>query len=283
MSTHTPEVPATTPLKLMWLRGVTNPAWNQKIAQMLGKIKLPGTEIHLLSLDLGADVHLSHLEWRAFESKIWGPLTHVAWQAGREGFHGCAIGCFYDTALDEAREVSGKMVVTGPCQSALQIISNLCNRFSVIIGVEKWKVQMENRIRHYGYAEQLASFRSVGLHVDEFQKDPKKTEDAIRRAVRDAIAIDKAEGIILGCTMEFGFYQQLQQEFGVPVIDAIYACFKSAEYAALNAVQFGWTPSRQYSMAPPTPEQITASGVFAGPVPIGNRVIIPRNFGTTCA
>jgi len=283
MSVHTPELPATTPLKLMWLRGVTSPVWNQKIADMLGKIKLPSTEIHLVSLDLGRDVNLTNLEWRAFESKIWQPMTHVAYQAGREGFHGCAIGCFYDTALDEAREVSGDMIVTGPCQSALQMISNLCNRFSVIIGVEKWKVQMENRIRHYGYAEQLTSFRSVGLHVDDFQKDPAITENAIRRAVRDAIEIDKAEGIILGCTMEFGFYQQLQQEFGVPVIDAIYACFKSAEYAALNAVQFGWVPSRHYSMAPPSPGQIEASGVFAGPAPIGNRVIVPRQPGPVCA
>jgi len=100
--------------------------------------------------------------------------------------------------------------------------------------------------------------------------------------VRDAIEIDKAEAVILGCTMEFGFYQQLQQEFGVPVIDAIYACFKSAEYAALNAVQFGWTPSRHYSMAPPTPEQIEASGVFAGTAPIGNRIIVPRESNNTC-
>jgi len=279
MSLQPSELPATTPLKLMWLKAVTQSSYNQQIADMLAGIKLPNTELHVVSLDLGPEVSLTNLEWRAFESRIWHPVAHIAWQAGREGFHGCAIGCFYDTALDEAREVSGNMLVTGPCQSALQVISNLCNRFSVIIGVEKWKVQMEDRIRHYGYANQLASFRNVGLHVDDFQKEPPRTEEAIRRAVRDAIEIDKAEGIILGCTMEFGFYRQLQQEFGVPIIDAIYACFKSAEYAALNAAQFGWTPSRHYSMQPPTPKQIEASGVFAGPAPIGNRVIVPRASG----
>jgi len=276
MSNTSAESPATTPLKLLWLNPVNTSTYDQEMADMLARVKLPNTEVHVVSLDLGPDVCLTNLEWRAFESKIWGPVAHVAYHAGREGYHGCAVGCFYDTALDEAREVSGNTVVTGPCQSALQIVSNLCNRFSVVIGVEKWKVQMQERIEHYGYGEKLASFRNVGLHVDEFQKDPACTEGAIRRAVREAIEIDKAEAIILGCTMEFGFYRQLQKEFGVPVIDALYACFKGTEYAALNALQFGWTPSQKYSMEPPTPQQIEASGVFNGPVPIGNRVVVPR-------
>jgi allantoin racemase len=199
----------------------------------------------------------------------------MARYAAEEGFDGYAIGCFYDTALDEAREVSGGAVVCGPCQSSLQIISNLCNRFTIIIGVDKWKVQMEQRVRHYGYAEQLASFRSVGLHVDEFQKDKSATESAIRKAVREAVEIDQAEGVILGCTLEFGFYAQLQEEFGIPVIDALYACYKSTEYAALNAVQFGWKPSRLYSCAPPSEDRLNDSRIFAGPPPIGNRIVLP--------
>ena len=163
----------------------------------------------------------------------------------------------------------------GPCQSALQIISNLCNRFSIIIGVDKWKVQMEQRVRHYGYSDQLASFRSVGLHVDDFQKDTVVTEAAIRKAVRDAVEIDHAEAVILGCTIEFGFYSRLQQEFGIPVIDAVYACYKATEYAALNSVQFGWKPSRIYSCAPPSEEQLNKSRIFSGASPIGNRIVVP--------
>lgn len=268
------EKPATSPLKILWVNPVNLTGFDQPIADLISAVKLPGSEVHVVSLDLG-DAALTNLEWRGFESRIWFPVTAVARYAAEEGFDGYAIGCFYDTALDEAREVSGGAVVCGPCQSALQIISNLCNRFSIIIGVDKWRMQMEHRVRHYGYGEQLASFRSVGLHVDDFQVDKAATEAAIRKAVRDAIEIDHAEGVILGCTLEFGFYARLQEEFGVPIIDAVYACYKSTEYAALNAVQFGWKPSRLYSCAPPSEERLRNSRIFDGPPPIGNRVVIP--------
>jgi hypothetical protein len=61
--------------------------------------------------------------------------------------------------------------------------------------------------------------------------------------VREAVEIDKAEAVILGCTIEFGFYAQLQREFGVPIVDAVYACYKATEAAALAKVQFGWKPA----------------------------------------
>ena len=272
---HT-EQPATTPLKILWVNPINQSGYDQPIADLIERVKLPNTEVHVVSLDIPEPVKLTNLEWRGFESKIWFPVTAIANYAAENGYDGYAIGCFYDTALDEAREVSGDAVVCAPCQSALQIVSNLCNRFSVVIGVEKWKAQMEDRIRHYGYHDRLASFRTIGLHVDEFQQDKQCTEDAIRKAVRDAIEIDKAEAIILGCTIEFGFYAQLQKEFNVPIVDALYACFKGTENAALNKVQFGWKPSRLYSMAPPEAGRLKESGIFAAPAPIANTVIVPR-------
>lgn len=270
------ENPADTSLKILWVNPINLPDYDAAIAELIGQVKLPNAEVHVVSLKLPEPIRLTNLEWRVFESQIWLPVIQIARYAANEGFDGYAIGCFYDTALDEAREISGDAVVCGPCLSALQIIANLCNRFSVVIGVEKWKVQMEDRIRHYGYFDKLASFRTLGMHVDEFQLDPDKTEAAIRQAVKDAIEIDKAEAVILGCTIEFGFYAQLQKEFGVPIIDAVYACYKATEAAALNKVQFGWKPSRLYSMAPPDAERLAASGIFAGGAPIGNTIIVPR-------
>lgn len=270
------ENPADSPLKILWVNPINQPGYDQPIADLIANVKLPNAEVHVVSLDIAPPVNLTNLEWRVFESQIWLPVTQIARYAALQGFDGYAIGCFYDTALDEAREISGEAVVCGPCQSALQIVSNLCNRFSIVIGVEKWRVQMEDRVRHYGYGDQLASFRSIGLHVDDFQQDPAVTEAAIRKAVKDAIEIDKAEAIILGCTIEFGFYAQLQKEFDVPIIDAVYACYKATEAAALNKVQFGWKPSRLYSMQPPDAARLEASGVFAKPAPIGNTIIVPR-------
>ena len=64
------------------------------------------------------------------------------------------------------------------------------------------------------------------MHVEEFQANHNKTEQAIRDAVRKAKEEDGAEGIILGCAAEFGFYQKLQGEFGLPAIDVAFACYK---------------------------------------------------------
>lgn len=272
-----PALPATAPLKILWVNPVNSADYDAPISELIRRVKRPQTEVHVVSLDIADPVRLTNLEWRAFESRIWLPVTEIAQYAAQNGFDGYGIGCFYDTALDEAREVSGAAVVCAPCQSALQIASTLCNRFSIIIGKEKWRVQMQDRVRHYGYADRLASFRTVDLHVDEFQQDKARTEDAIRKAVREAIDIDKAEAVILGCTIEFGFYAQLQKEFGIPVIDAVFACFKATEDAAMNKVQFGWKPSRIHSMAPPDAARLAASGVFSGPAPIGNLLVIPRD------
>lgn len=270
------EKPATSPLKLLWLNPINTPDYDEAFADMIGRIKLPNAEVHVMSLKLAQPIMLDNLEWRVFESCIWQSVAHMAHYAAINDFDGYAIGCFYDTALEEAREVSGEATVSAPCDASLKAISTLCNRFSVIIGVEKWKVQMEDRIHHYGYHGKLASFRSIGMHVEEFQKDAKKTEEAIRNAVRIAKNVDGAEGIILGCTIEFGFYETLQREFGMPVIDAALACYKEMEHSALNKVQFGWKPSRLNSMEPPSKERIEKSGVFAEGPPIGNQIIVPR-------
>lgn len=231
-------------------------------------------QVDVVSLDLPG-IAITNLETRAFEASIWGPITHVAHYAGEHGYHGMAIPCFYDTALKEARTVSGKAIVSAPCEASLKIISGLCRKFSVVIGVDEWEPQMRELIREYGYEHRLVSFTTIGLHVDEFQEDKEKTEALIRKAVQKAVD-NKAEAIILGCTIEFGFYQVLQEEFNIPVIDAAYACYKDMEDQAMNAVQFGWYPSRKGGMKPPSKEEIVKSGIYAHPAPIKGLITVPR-------
>ena len=66
-------------------------------------------------------------------------------RAGRNGHDGVCIPCFYTTALDGAREMSNETILSEPCEASLEVITGLCNRFSVIIGVDKWMVQMDDR------------------------------------------------------------------------------------------------------------------------------------------
>jgi allantoin racemase len=104
--------------------------------------------------------------------------------------------------------------------------------------------------------------RPVELGVHDFQADHERTCERLLGEGRKAVREDGAEVIILGCTAEYGFHQQMQAELGVPVIDAVLAPFKYAEFLAEMAQQFGWFPSRVWGSEPPPEEEVKAWGLF---------------------
>ncbi|MCJ1426785.1 hypothetical protein MMC29_004688 [Sticta canariensis] len=128
---------------------------------------------------------------------------------------------------------------------------------------------MDTPLRLLGQAGFLSHHRSARRRV---------SEDPNRKAVKNGIEIDEAEAIILGCTIKFGFYAELQKEFSIPIIDAVYkyAYYKETEHAALNKIQFRWKPCPLYSMAAPDPAGLGASGIFADDRPIGHQILVPR-------
>jgi allantoin racemase len=111
----------------------------------------------------------------------------------------------------------------------------------------------------------------LGIGVDEFQRDHSATRSRIIEEARRAVEEDHAEAIILGCTIEFGFFAEVQREVGVPVIDAVVAPFKQAEHLARLKRQFGWAPSRVWSCEPPPEAELRKFGLFQTP-PALNRV-----------
>ena len=105
--------------------------------------------------------------------------------------------------------------------------------------------------------------RPLDLGVHDFQAD----HDLIRKRLlaegRKAIEGDGAEVVILGCTAEYGFHETMQNELGVPVIDAVIAPFKTAEFLAETATCFGWRPSRRWGSEAPPETEVSAWGLFA--------------------
>ncbi len=263
------------PLKIMYLSPVAASAAHDEIfAAMARDNKMPGTEVHVTSLP-ASEGRFSHIEFRAYEAMVTRGIVRAARQAAREGFDALAIGCFYDTALYDAREVSGDMVVTAPCMAACEIAASLANRFGVIVGRRKWVNQMSATVREHGHEHRLAGFYHVELGVTEFQADHAKTERRLLEAGRKAVEEDFAEALILGCTMEVGFYRDVEKRLGVPVIDPSIAALKRAEYAALLKRQCGWKPSRKWSCeAPPEAEMADIGGFDEGEA-FGSRLIVP--------
>jgi len=58
----------------------------------------------------------------------------------------------------------------------------------------------------------------------------------------------------------------------VPVIDAVTAPFKYAEFLAELAERFGWYPSRAGGSEAPPQEELEAWGLFDGPAAVGTRI-----------
>ena len=71
---------------------------------------------------------------QVYNKMVTAGIIRAARAAAKEGFDALAIGCFYDTGLAEAREISGDMIVTAPCAASCEIAASLSNRFGVIVG-----------------------------------------------------------------------------------------------------------------------------------------------------
>ncbi len=165
----------TDPLKIMYINPVGIADWDGIFADMAGDYKLPGTEVHIVSLPASIG-GFTHVEYRTYEAMVMSGTLRAVRAAAREGFDAVAIGCFYDTGLAEARELSEGMIVTAPCQSSCEIASTLANRFGIIVGRRKWVHQMHNTVREQGYGERLSGFYHVELGVNDFQADHAETE-----------------------------------------------------------------------------------------------------------
>lgn len=263
------------PIKIMYLNPVADDAATDEIfAQMAREHKLPNTEVHITALPK-AQYGFSHIEFRTYEALVTRGIMRAIRQAALEGFDALAIGCFYDTALHDAREISGEMIVTAPCIASCEIAASLSNRFGIIVGRRKWVHQMQSTVHEYGHAHRLAGFYDVNLGVNDFQKDHAETGRRLLSAGRKAVEDDGAEALILGCTMEIGFYKKIEQELGVPVIDPSIAALKRAEYAAILKRQCGWIPSRKGSCEPPSEHELEKFAVFSSDEPVlGSRIVI---------
>jgi allantoin racemase len=202
--------------------------------------KRDDTELKMIALPRGPE----HLEYRYYEAMVLVDVLHLVQEAEREGFNAAIIGCFYDVGLQAARELSERMPVIAPCEASTHLAATLGYKFSIIVGRRKWIPEMRENVISYGMGERLASFRSVDLGVLDFHQDEAETVRRFRKAARQAVENDGAEVIILGCTATYGFYEELQKELGVPVIDAMIASLKTAEFAAELKSRLGWSHSK---------------------------------------
>lgn len=255
-------------MRILWINPIGSAVFDTDILAMLEQEKRKETHVDVVSLPPNRP---RHLDYHSYEALVIPDIVRIV-QQGANDYDAIVIGCFYDSGLREAREVSGRTIVTAPCQSATAIASQLGNTFSVLVGRRKNIAKMSHNIRHYGHGNRLVSIRPLGLAVHEYQVDHERTCNRLLREGRTAVEEDGAEVLILGCTADYGFNRQMQDELGVPVIDAVMAPFKVAEMLADTASRFGWYPSERWGSESPPEDELSGWGLFEEEMPVGNRL-----------
>ncbi|OLN26629.1 aspartate/glutamate racemase family protein [Desulfosporosinus metallidurans] len=246
-----------TPKKILWINPVGTDTYDAPIQEYLDTAKDSETIIDVVSLSRGP----LHLEYSYYEALVLLDTLNKVKSAEKEGYDAAVIGCFYDPGLMEAREILDKMVVTAPAEASMHIAATMGHKFSIIVGRNKWIPQMMENVVNCGLKDKFASFKSVGLGVYDFHKDEKLTERLLKEAAKEAVEKDGAEVIILGCTIQFGFYKELQKYLGVPVIDAVLAPLKWAEFLVELQGKFAWSHSKIGGYETPPKSEIESWGL----------------------
>lgn len=262
-------------LKIMYL----NPApdlfgEDALFAELATKEKGDGTEVHVTSLPRSVGL-FSHIEYRSYEAMVTRAIIQAVRAASIEEFDALVIGCFYDTALLDSRELSGGMIITAPCEAAVDVASTLSNRFGVVIGREKGAHQMGRTIDSYGRGSSLTGFYPLGLGVDDFQKDHEETLARMLEAGRIAVEGDHSESLILGAPWRRAFTVVSKKKLA-----CLLSTRPSRRSRALNIFgrlrrSQGWVPSRSWSCEAPPDAELAAIGVSDVAEPFGNRIVVP--------
>lgn len=231
--------------RVLFINPVGTDVFDKPMVEYLKQYTEPSTKLDVVSFTWGPH----HLEYYSYDALMVPHMLREVRRAEKDGYDACIIGCFYDPGLKEAREISN-IVVSAPLESSTSLALSLGDKFSIIVGRKKWIPLMMNRIKEYGLESRLVSFKDINLGVHDLHKDEKETERRLLSSVEESIN-EGAEVIILGCTVFFGFYREVQEKYKIPVIDPIIASLKNAELYARIRELCGWTHSRIYTYEPP--------------------------------
>ncbi|MDX8541888.1 aspartate/glutamate racemase family protein [Mesorhizobium abyssinicae] len=126
------------------------------------------------------------------------------------------IGCFADTGLFSAREMTSKPVL-GLCQAGLSTALNMGERFGVISTSTESRNADLRLVRSYGLLERCVGFEPVEIPVADIP-----TSAAAKGCVLEAASRLKALGadvLVLGCAGMAPYTSLLRETFKIPVVD----------------------------------------------------------------
>jgi allantoin racemase len=195
------------------------------------------TEVDITHLDAGP----RNLDYFVPKHLVETEILRAVREADRAGYDAFVIGCCYDPGLTAARELTD-MPVVGPLEASVALSRPFGHRYSVV--TDHWKAvpELEDRIRVYGAEPNCRSVSAIDWYVDDMVHDFAAVARDARARCLEVLERDRAEVVVLGCTIVAACYEKAQmqgllQGEPAPIINPNVMAIKAAELLAdLRAV-----------------------------------------------
>ncbi|MEH7847771.1 aspartate/glutamate racemase family protein [Rhizobium laguerreae] len=236
-------------MRILIVNPNTTASMTEKAATAARAVAASGTEIIAATSRMGPVSIEGHYDGAL---AIPGLLAELK-ERQTAGYDAAVIACFDDTGLEAARTFAD-VPILGLCESAVVTAGFLAQRFTVVTTLERSRVLIDNLVRRYGMGDR-AKVRASDIPVLELEDAGSGAIGKLRAEIERALLEDGAEAIVLGCAGMTDLARELQEIYGVPVVDGVAAAVKQAE----TLVSLGLSTSKRGSYASPLPKPFTGA------------------------
>lgn len=232
------------PMRIALINPNTTASMTGKMAAAAAAAAAPSTRIEAITAAMGP----ASIEGYYDEALAVPGLLAELRRSEAAGVDAAIIGCFDDTGLDAARAMAA-IPVLGLCEAALSLAGFVAKRITVVTTDMRARVPVEELVLRYGMAAKVR-VRAAGIPVLELENPASSAVSRLKAEIVQALDVDHAEAIVLGCAGMADLAASLQHEFGVPVIDGVGAAVRQAE----ALVSLGLKTSKRGAYAFPAPK-----------------------------
>ncbi|MDU8913924.1 aspartate/glutamate racemase family protein [Aestuariicoccus sp. MJ-SS9] len=209
-------------MKLLVVNPNTTASMTAKIAAAARCVARPGTEIVATQPDSGPASIQGFLDI----ARSHHGLLEVA-ERHRDA-DAVVVACFDDTGVDALRCLFDGPVI-GIGEAAFHAASLISTRFAVVTTLTRAVPGLRDNLDRYGLSRRCAAIRAAEVPVLDLETNPAAAERRITAEIAEAMSVDRADAIVLGCAGMADLHARLSKRFGLPVIDGVACAVTLAE------------------------------------------------------
>jgi allantoin racemase len=154
---------------------------------------------------------------------------------------------FGRVGMDALKEALAIPVVS-IAEASMAIACLLGHRFTSLTMLQQFIPYQQDLVRLLGFESRCASVRAININVEACATDRDRTLAELSAEIRQIVAEDRAEVVILACAGLCGYDEALSRLAGIPVLDPVVVGVKVAE--GLAALGLSHSKIRKFALPP---------------------------------